>query len=300
MSTSDITANALSWNRYNGKEPEQVIESIYADISVTSRLMCNWYWSSIRTKRWTSLIARGLAFLFLLIGITLPLLAALGEVAEDKLLLTQFSVASLVIAGLIQFADRIFGWSTGWMRYIATVTEMENLIRVFQTEWNKFLASRTVTLNVEDAHILFELAKGLEQELIKRQTDETTKWAVEFNAGIALLDTLVKAQREETEKKLESIQSAQTLVKANDVSGALEVNLIFNAGISAVKIGLDKYTPVDFYGNSWAVVDVTPGLHTVRVITSSQAPWTIERIAEVKPGSLTRLDIVVGGSVDGA
>ncbi|EMV7410083.1 TPA: SLATT domain-containing protein [Enterobacter soli] len=292
MGTTNITSGKLRWDQYNGKGPNEVIGTIYTDISSTSENIRNWYWSSISAKRWTSLIARGLAFLLLLVGITLPLLAALGDVPKDKLFLTQLSVASLVLAGLVQFADRVFGWSSGWMRYMSTVTAMENLTRSFQKQWGKYLVSKNGPLNVEDAHALFDLANGLEQELTKLQADETTKWAVEFNAGIALLDTLIKTQREENDKKLEAVQASQTL-QLHESAGAIEVNLVFNIGVHAITIGLDEDTPVNFLGNSWVQVKVTPGLHAVRINTCSQSPMIIERIAEVKSGSLTKLDIVV-------
>lgn len=292
MGATNITSGKLRWDQYNGKGPNEVIGAIYTDISSTSENIRNWYWSSISAKRWTSLIARGLAFLLLLVGITLPLLAALGDVPKDKLFLTQLSVASLVLAGLVQFADRVFGWSSGWMRYMSTVTAMENLTRSFQKQWGKYLVSKNGPLNVEDAHALFDLANGLEQELTKLQADETTKWAVEFNAGIALLDTLIKTQREENDKKLEAVQASQTL-QQHESAGAIEVNLVFNIGAHAITIGLDEDTPVNFLGNSWVQVKVTPGLHAVRINTCSQSPMIIERIAEVKSGSLTKLDIVV-------
>lgn len=292
MGATNITSGKLRWDQYNGKGPNEVIGTIYTDISSTSENIRNWYWSSISAKRWTSLIARGLAFLLLLVGITLPLLAALGDVPKDKLFLTQLSVASLVLAGLVQFADRVFGWSSGWMRYMSTVTAMENLTRSFQKQWGKYLVSKNGPLNVEDAHALFDLANGLEQELTKLQADETTKWAVEFNAGIALLDTLIKTQREENDKKLEAVQASQTL-QQHESAGAIEVNLVFNIGAHAITIGLDEDTPVNFLGNSWVQVKVTPGLHAVRINTCSQSPMIIERIAEVKSGSLTKLDIVV-------
>jgi hypothetical protein len=77
---------------------------------------------------------------FFLVGITLPLLAALGDVPKDKLFLTQLSVASLVLAGLVQFADRVFGWSSGWMRYMSLVTAMEKFNEIVSEAVGKILS----------------------------------------------------------------------------------------------------------------------------------------------------------------
>ena len=298
----DITSEKLeSWDQYRNKQPDDVLASVYAHIEKVSRQMCAWYWSSIRTKRNTSLAVRWLSFFLLVLGTSFPIFAALQTSANEKLLLTQLAVAFLVIAGLVQLADRIFGWSSGWMRYISVVTTMENLTRAFEMEWAKYLVAKAALPDSADAKALFELAKGLEQELLKLQAEETTKWVAEFNTGIALLDTMIKTQREETDKKLEAIRTSLTVkesaLKADEkakIAGALEVTLTFKAEPKAVKIGIDEESSKDFLGNFWTRLDVSPGRHVVRVTTTSAPARTIERIVEVKPDSLTKLDIPMG------
>jgi len=211
---ADIRNSTLEiWDKYNDKNPSQIISAVYSHVEKTSVMTCDWYWRNIRIKRITSQCARGLAFLFLVFGTTLPLLAALQDKPEHKLLLTQLAVASLVLAGLTQLADRVFGWSSGWMRYISTVTSMENQTRAFQMEWGKYLVALNEPLTPADAKSLFDLARGLEQELAKLQTEETIKWVMEFNASIALLDNVIKTQREETDKKLEVILASLTTIE---------------------------------------------------------------------------------------
>ncbi len=208
----DISTKKLAdWDQYKDKKPEEILTAIYAHIEATSISMCSWYWTSIKTKRLTSLAIRGFAFALLIFGSTLPIFAAIQETADEKLFLTQWGVGLLAIAGLTQVADKVFGWSSGWMRYISTVTTMENLARAFQMEWAKYLVSKTAPIDVKDAATLFDLAKGLEQELTKLQAEETTKWISEFNTGIALLDTLIKTEREESDKKLEAIRTSLTV-----------------------------------------------------------------------------------------
>jgi hypothetical protein len=122
-----------------------------------------------------------------------------------------------------------------------------------------------------------------------------------FNTGVALLDTMIKTQREETDEKLEAIRASLTVQEAtakayekSKTPEALEVTLSFKADAKPVKVALDKETPVDFLGNFWSKIDLSPNRHVVRVITASQPHRTIERIAEVKPDALTKLDITVG------
>jgi len=234
----------------------------------------------------------------LLLGTSLPIFAAIQKTDLDKLAFTQWAVALLASAGLLLVADRVFGWSSGWMRYITTVTTMENLTQVFQLEWGKFLVSKTAPLDVSDAKSLFDLATGLEQELRKLQAEETTKWVVEFNTGISLLETLIKTQREETDKKLDAIRtsltSQQQTAKSEEKSklpGGVEVTITHKAELKKVRIALDKEPPQDFVGNTWSKTNVPPGMHVLTVQTTSDPSALIERIVEVAASTVARLEI---------
>lgn len=302
MVKTDITANQLGpWDKYKEKQPDEIAQVVHSHIEAASRQMCDWYWRSIRTKRKTSMWARGTAFLLLVIGTTLQLFASSGQTAVDKLIMTQLAIACLALAGLTQLADRVFGWSSGWMRYVATVTTMENLVRVFQMDWGKYLVAMNDPLNIKDARALFDLARGFEQDLARLQSDETTKWVAEFNANMALLDSLIKIQRAEADKRLESIRTSLseqgTAAKAADsarLPGALEVKLTFKSEPKLIKIALDQESPREFLGDSWTSLNLPPGRHVVRIVTTSQPPRTIERVADVKPDALCQLDMAVG------
>lgn len=302
MSKPDITTKKLlKWDEYKDKKPEEALPSIYAHIEATSQQMCSWYWTSIRVKRRTSQAVRIIAFVLLILGTTLPVFAAIQVEAKDKLLFTQWAVALLLIAGLMQLADKVFGWSSGWMRYVTTVTTMENLTRAFQMEWAKYLVSKSGALDTSDVKALFDLACGLEQELTKLQAEETTKWVAEFNTGISLLDTLIKTQREETDKKLEAIRTSlttqETSAKAEEkakMPGALEITIMHKAEPKNIRIALDADAPVDFLGRVWSRLNVPVGRHLLKVSTLSEPPHAIERVIEIKPDSTTKEQINVG------
>lgn len=299
---ADISTKKLSkWDEYKDKKPDEALPAIYSHIEATSLSICSWYWTSIRTKRRTSQAVRVLAFLLLILGTTLPIFAAIQEEAKDKLLFTQWAVALLAIAGLTQLADKVFGWSGGWMRYITTVTTMENLTRAFQMEWAKYLVSKSGPLDTSDAKALFELARGLEQELTKLQAEETTKWVAEFNTSISLLDSLIKTQREETDKKLEAIRTSLTTQETSSradekakLPGSLEVTITHKAEPKKIRISLGRDAPADFLGYVWSKLEVPPGRHLLRVSTSADPPRAIERVVEIQPDSVTKLEVAVG------
>ena len=74
----DISTKQLSpWDTYKDKKPDEALASIYEHVGAVSLTARNWYWTSIRTKRWTSFSARAIAFVLLVFGTSLPIFAAI-------------------------------------------------------------------------------------------------------------------------------------------------------------------------------------------------------------------------------
>lgn|GEM_PF-1645153 len=300
----------IEWDLYKGKTPDGAIAQLYDDAQKLSGSKRTWYWNSIKNKRWTSLWARGIAFLLLTAGTTLPLLASLSDDAPTRLTCTQIAITFLAAAGLIQIADKAFGWSTGWMRYIATVTAMESEHTAFDIAWSQHLFSTTGSLSVADVQALFALAKQFECGLIKLQTDETNGWITEFNAGISLLDATIKAHREDTQKQLETLRvtaaKAQLDAKAEEKArtdaviaatasnepGVIDVALKFKAHTVRVAITLNGATVVqDFFGTAWTTPKLAPGVHTILVRTLGETIIETSASVVVEPGKVAKLGI---------
>lgn len=298
---ADISIRSfIQWDAYKNKPPDEALPAIYSYVTDAARSISGWYWASISSKRLTSLTARGIAFLLLILGTALQIYSTTLDKAESRLNLTQVALAAIAVAALVQLADKVFGWSSGWMRYITTVTTMENLCRAFELEWAKYLLSKTSSLDASDTKALFDLAQGLEQELLKLQADETTKWVAEFNSGISLLDSAIKTQREDTEKKLDAIRttlaSQDAAAKAEEKAkepGSLEVAISHQAEAKKIQISMDDESPVEFLGTSWSKVEIPAGQHIVRVKLLSDPPHMIEKIAEIQAGAIARIEIKV-------
>jgi hypothetical protein len=297
-SKPDISTKLSPWDSYKQKKPEEAAGTIYQHIADTSTMICTWYWTSIRSKKSTSLVARALAFAGLVAGTALPIFAALQKEDTAKLMFTQWGVGLLATSGLLLVADRVFGWSSGWMRYITTVTTMENLTRAFQLEWGRLLLTKSTPLDLSDAKSLYELAASLEQELVKLQAEETTKWCAEFNTGISLLEAMIKSQREETDKKLDAIRTSlstqQKTIAADEKAnrpGAIEATLSHKAEPKTVHVSLDTETPSAFVGTVWSRSPVEPGIHILHVRTADNPPIVAQRAIEVGPSAVARVEI---------
>lgn len=240
-------------------------------------------------------VIRFSAFVFLLVGAVAQIYTSSIESSTVRLHYSQGSLALLAIAALFLQCDRAFGWTSGWTRYITTAMMMESLFRDFKLKWAKYQISRPQPLTREDIATLFELASTLEGQLLKARAEETAAWATEFHAGLALLESAIKSQRETTEKKLDELRAS---VDKEDVadknarkSGAVEVTLKFKADPKRVSIAWDDSAPEEKLTTSWTRLSVTPGQHRIDVTVLGDTPVTTSKIVDVTPGATTRVEL---------
>lgn len=290
----DVKLDGLGdWDRYRDKAPEEALAQIYNRVSVGSKRVRDWYWESIKVKRTASFLSRFASFSLLIAGATLPILAGILGVAETRLLFTQIGVAALAVAGLAQAGDRIFGISSGWLRYISTATGMENVTRKFEFDWADCLLNKEGALHRDDVRELFAMARKFEDDIAQLQSDETDKWVTEFNSSMALLTELIKSQRETSEQRAAEARTALAARTAEATPGSLEVELKHSADPVEVILSIDDAQEQPFTGSHWSKTGVTPGLHAVRLRTTGQSPRTIERVVKVPAGDIGKLEIAV-------
>ena len=301
--------SSLVWNRYNGKPSDAALQQLYKDVHALSKEKRSWYWRSIQQNRWISVASRGTIFGLLIAGTVLPLLAGLSDAAATRLLCTQIAITFLAAAGLIQLADKIFGWSSGWMRYVTTVTAMESATTSFDIEWSKRLLSKTTPPDNSDVQALFSIAEALERELDRLQAEETKGWITEFNAGLSQLDAAIKSQREDTQKQLDdlhtTVANALAVAKDDDKAkaeaaaaaqkakepGAIDVCLTFKSAPKSVELSLDDVLQEKFVGTSWSKNGVAPGLHTVAIKTLADPVERATGSVLVKSNEIAKMDL---------
>jgi len=294
MAKANVRSDALfTWDRFKDKPLDEALKSIYDHTAALSTRTRQWYWQSIQVKRRTSLLARFAAFLLLVLGTLLPVLAGLGNLPEERLYLTQLGVVALAFAGLLVAADKVFGWSSGWLRYITTVTAIENLTRTFELAWAAYFVDAKGALGEADRKPLFDLAKGFEDDISRQLSDETGRWVSEFNSSLALLGELIKTQRESVERSTDEARALQQKAADAGQMGGVELDLAYRAGPVPLKIGLDDEAPGDFSGTSWARAAVAPGMHKVRVLTPGTPPLAMERAVAVPSGGIGKLDLTI-------
>lgn len=321
--------HSLVWARYEGRSPSAALSGIYKDASALSSELRSWYWNSIDRKRFWSVWARSVAFALGTLGAVAPLVAALRDSPEEKMPVTQLGFVTLTVAGLVLVGDRVFGWSSGWLRYTATVTAMEQLTMQFDLDWMRLLLTQRIGTSpsaspaVAEAHVVegvppakqaeqpleapssgklvappgvvgeaFALAQTFMQKLGELRTEETQKWIAEFNSGMAVLDEMIKNQREASSRARETTAKAIREVKAvNEQPGALVLTLTRPNGYThPCSVSLDDTESELVNGASWSKSGVSPGLHKVRVSIEVEGSPRRESsdIVEIAPGQIVR------------
>ena len=130
------------------------------------------------------------------------------------------------------------------------------------------------------------------------QSDETEKWFAEFNSSLALLNDLIKSQRESAEKTADAARSAVAAQESAAVTrekaqqpGGIEMLIVHKADPVPVKVRVDGGDEESFAGTVWSKLQVPPGLHTVQVTTNAPAVQSVQKIADVPAGGIARVEV---------
>lgn len=276
-------------------EPEDAIAGMYEKTLEFSENKVSWYLEKIRGKRFVSQTSRLVSFIFLASGTILPLLAGLSNDQGQRFIMTQLGVVSLAVAGLAQVADKAFGWSSGWMRFIKTVTEMEMRTSSFESEWFEYELNKP-SLDKSDIGPLFDITKDLRQDLEQMQLVETNGWITEFNAGIALLETAINSQREKAKKDLKLLRDDynKKLRENEDAlrKGAINLSLTYPQPIKSVDIVVDdKVIQTNTSAQRINVSGLQPGIRSVRLFAPDSENELASIGVSVSPGEVTEAKI---------
>lgn len=285
----------LAWDQFDDKKPKDALPAIYRHAQEFSARCRTWYWHSIRRKRMVSTRVRLAAFVLGAFGVTAPLIAAIGWDISERLLWSQTAVAALALAGLAQLADRVFGWSSGWLRYISTVIPMEDLTRQFELDWAGYFIALG-TKQPTEVKPLFDIAQRFEVEIAALQKRETDAWVVEFNTGLSALNDLVKTAHENARKSASEAREVLQTLNRTSVPGAIELTATTTSqALPTMAVALDDGHAEVCKGLTWARLKVDPGPHrmVIQAMQNNTLLSEVVKIVEVPPGATTRLTVAM-------
>lgn len=162
------------------------LEAVYQWVEGEMVRAAGWY---LREKRSKSRWSRGLrvaAVAFATAGAILPFVAANTDSVGF-----QWGYVCLALAAGAVALDRFFGFSTAWMRYMATEVAIQQELKDLQFEWATMLIERGAQPVTPDeaATVLANLAAAAGR-LGDQIARETVAWADEFQSNIGELRSL--------------------------------------------------------------------------------------------------------------
>ena len=192
--------------------PEKSAESLRAVFDFAMDLSeeaANWY---IRAKNGKRFFARAFRVLAILLGAAGALLPTLGEMLADEkgrsAIPAGWTAILLGTVGALLLLDRFFGFSTGWMRYMATELHIRQIAQEFQLAWEAERALwRGSEPTREQVVQMLARCKDFVLQVNGIVREETSVWTREFESAIRQIDDATKARpavREATTLKLTS------------------------------------------------------------------------------------------------
>ena len=192
------------------------------------------------------------------------------------------AILAIVALGLVGI-DRLFGFSSGWMRFMSITLDLRARQSAYLIAWAR--ERHRAGANPDDEHLLVcldLLATSLSgiDDLVRA---ETQAWIAEFRGALADL-----------EKGLD-LQRSQTSAPSTSDRGAVEVRVATLATLDARKfqVQVGAMAPIERSGSATAVIaGLAAGIVKMTVsATISGKPVSVERAVTVEPSKVSVIDV---------
>lgn len=221
------------------------------------------------------------------VGALLPLvITAVSRFAEfnvrmKDLVDAQWGYIAFAAAAACVAADKFYGFSTGWIRFMKTQLGLERALSDLRYDWVTLLAKLEDKEPTPDQIQLMLLRLKDFVLFVRGQIEqETDAWVLEFQSNLADFANTVKSKTELS--KPGSLQV--TVSNAKD----------FDAGI---KVRLDNAEEQLIVGTQCLFRAVTPGPHEVLVRgTQNGKTFEISSLVKIVPDSLLPLSVTLPNS----
>lgn len=163
----------------------EILSSLYRWIEGASISTLDWYLAEKTSKARWSRVARAFAVLFLAAGSLAPLLAA----GTDQTIYAFWGYPVLGLGAICLGLDRVFGFSSSWMRYLSAAMALQRSLLDFQLRWSVLSAQwqeSTMTPEVFAAGV--QEIQGFAEQLNELVTAETQRWIEEFRGHVMALE----------------------------------------------------------------------------------------------------------------
>ena len=270
---------AETFPEWDPGKPWESLAALFAAAIDHGQAAIGWYRINIRNKRAGSQIIRLLAILLFSIGALIPLVIniARNEGNSKEWFSAQWGYISFAVATTLLAADKFYGFSTGWARYIKTQLALERGLSDLRYDWAA-LASKVANQqpSADQIQAMVQKLKEFVDFVHTQIEQETEAWIVEFQSGLAELTASLKTQTEAAKP------------------GTVEVTVANADKFEKVRALLDHMNELPLQGNQCLFPSVSPGVHAVTVRgTKDGKEFTGADVVKVAAGVLATVSISI-------
>jgi hypothetical protein len=230
----------MEWD--NANTPHS-LERIRKILEADAENAIKWYYTNKRKNVWYSqalrlgaVILGGIGAVIPFVATTLAVKAPGADTQLEMLKINQWGYVFLVAAGTCVAVDKLFGFSSCWLRFVEAAMRLQTLLGKFRVEWYRQmvladLGGPTPEAVSKQFDTLLDFT-GRIREVIERETGD---WITEFRSNLTKLSEDTKAMQEAREKQIQGqVDQVRQLAKEREhKSGAIVVTIKNFAALGA-------------------------------------------------------------------
>jgi hypothetical protein len=242
----DLTPEKLELLTWEDGNRAECLNAVYSHVTTDAEDAIRWYKQGRKPKKRWAILLRWSAVLLVSVSGLLPLFDQLFRESAEKVWINPlYTSLAVAVAAALFGLDKVFSYSTGWMRFIKTDLLLRTALEEFELDWQLArLAWGGPQPTAEQASQMLARCKEFAAKINNIVSEETNVWITEFQASLAQLGESVKAAEArvaaDTAKRHEAAKSVGALnvsVKHNGVTYAGEFKLRVNNEQSGNYIG---------------------------------------------------------------
>jgi hypothetical protein len=282
MSDRPIDSTPLSVDKWDAAKAPAEIKDFSQKSLERADWYIAWYQKTKRAKaRWSKFIRATCILLFILTALVPISNAYFGKYFHAADGTSQFLNLGYIFAtlgaGLLSL-DKFYGFSAGWVRINAAITDLQNAKRNFRIVFETAVMTQAPD-TIEGFKALVEQIRAFDDNVTAIVKCETDQWGREFQAGNAQLSEFFQTKLNEQKP------------------GDLQVNIADAQLYKSVELSLNGSPNGSITGGARLLSSLPPDNYelTLRGTRPDDTVAVKNAVAAVKAGALTSVDVKIGG-----
>lgn len=274
------------------------LDKVRAYVEAEALKAMGWYLTAKRSKarmsqaiRMAAIVATALAGLLPIVITLWPALGG-GSNAGSTVNTGLWSSLLVGLAAALLGADRAFGFSTGWIRYILTASVIRKSLEEFRLDWALLVAKAGAAPTPAQIEELLHRARDFRLAIEGHVIQETKDWATEFQNSLAQLEKDAKAQLEALKVQVENeTKAAQEASRPSALELTVPNADAADRGFTVVLEGVAGEIAQEHVAtaSTWSRLSLAPGKYKLTVsATVGGGPVSTSKIVVLAPATVVQ------------